>query len=293
MMKKEFQQAQLPSRLIVLGARGFIGSHIVASCVQDGVTVLSLSKTELDLTQETSVAVLSSILQPEDVVVFLSTLTPRYGKGIDAFINNISIGQHVVQAVKKTPVAHLVYLSSDAVYPFGENRINEKTLAAPQDLYGCMHRARELMLETIHSVPLAVLRSTLVYGLGDPHNSYGPNRMIRSARDTNKIELFGAGEETRDHICIDDVVQLIKLTIYHRCTGILNLVSGSSASYYDLAQILCNFMPKVHIETSERKNQITHRAFDVSLRNRLFPHFQDMPLELGIGQYLNAVTRIG
>ena len=37
-----------------------------------------------------------------------------------------------------------------------------------------MHLARELMLKATVKAPLAVVRSTLIYGEGDPHNGYDP-----------------------------------------------------------------------------------------------------------------------
>jgi len=44
-----------------------------------------------------------------------------------------------------------------------------------------MHRTRELMLAAEAKAPLAILRLTAVYGAGDTHNSYGPNRFLRQA----------------------------------------------------------------------------------------------------------------
>src|SRR3546814_11446336 len=64
-----------------------------------------------------------------------------------------------------------------------------------------------------------LLRPTLIYGAEDTHNSYGPNRLRRMARKDARITLFGAGEETRDHISVDDVYRLILLTLRHRSEG--------------------------------------------------------------------------
>ena len=47
---------------------------------------------------------------------------------------------------------------------------------------------------------LAILRPTLIYGAGDPHNGYGPNRFRRLAATGKPIILFGEGEERRDHV---------------------------------------------------------------------------------------------
>jgi UDP-glucose 4-epimerase len=41
------------------------------------------------------------------------------------------------------------------------------------------------------------VRSTLIYGEGDPHNGHGPNRFRRLAAAGQEIVLFGEGEERR------------------------------------------------------------------------------------------------
>ena len=57
---------------------------------------------------------------------------------------------------------------------------------------------------------LCIVRPTLVYGEGDPHNGYGPNRFIKLIKK-KPIELFGRGEELRDHVWINDVSRLFKI----------------------------------------------------------------------------------
>jgi len=54
-----------------------------------------------------------------------------------------------------------------------------------------------MLLSVAGSIPLAILRPTLVYGAGDPHNGYGPNRFRRLASANQPIVLFGEGEERR------------------------------------------------------------------------------------------------
>ena len=73
---------------------------------------------------------------------------------------------------------------------------------------------------------LLIIRPTLIYGPGDPHNGYGPNRFMRLAIVNKNIELFGKGEEVRDHIHIDDVGKIISMLILRRVVGILNLVTS-------------------------------------------------------------------
>src|SRR2546428_337223 len=82
------------------------------------------------------------------------------------------------------PAAQVVYVGTDAVYDDDTNPVRESSPCQPSSFHGTMHLARERMLiETLRPArtPLAMLRPSLLYGPGDTHNGYGPNRFVRSA----------------------------------------------------------------------------------------------------------------
>jgi len=271
-----------PQRVVVLG-KGFIGSQIYNKLKEKKINVKIISRNELDLTQKDASEKLLEILKPKDTIIFTSAITPARGKGNDVFIKNIQMVKSFCEAVQKIDIAHVIYLSSDAVYSFKDEIISENSFPSPTDLYGIMHLSRELMLKESIKCPLAILRSTLIYGLEDPHNSYGPNRLRRVTLQGNKIKLFGKGEEKRDHIFIDDVVSLILLVVLHKNYGLLNIATGNSISYYDLARKIINIYDKKNeIEFTERQNKITHRFFDISIIKESFPFFSFTSIDEGL-----------
>jgi UDP-glucose 4-epimerase len=274
-----------PERIVVLGSRGFVGTALVDALVATGIETLALGRAELDLAGEGAGTALTGLLREGDTVVFLSALTPDKGRGIAPFLANQRMGAAVAQAIEAVPPAHLVYLSSDAVYPFHQGLIDEATPADCIDLYGVMHRARELMMGATCRSPLAILRPTLIYGATDTHNSYGPNRLRRAARKDGRITLFGEGEETRDHIAIGDVVSLIIRVLRHKSAGLLNLATGHSISYRELAETIASlFGSPVEVLGSPRQTPVTHRHFDVSALHAAFPDFVFTPLGEGLAE---------
>ena len=70
-----------------------------------------------------------------------------------------------------------------------------------------MHATREAILKNKFSKILCILRPTLIYGIGDSHNGYGPNKFLRLIKKNKNISLFGKGEELRDHVSINDVTK--------------------------------------------------------------------------------------
>jgi nucleoside-diphosphate-sugar epimerase len=225
------------------------------------------------------------MLRPEDSVVFLSTLTPDRGRDLATCMRNLRMGEAVAGALQKQPPAHAIYMSSDAIYPYDTGLLSETTPAAPPDLYGAMHRTRELMLQQYFCGPLATLRSTLIYGARDPHNSYGPNRFRRMAEKDRKIVLGGKGEETRDHMLVDDAVAMIREVLRHRSHGLLNLATGQSASFDQVAQLIAAlYDPPAEVVHTAQQSVVTHRHFDPAIRRRAFSDFRFTPLAEGLAR---------
>lgn len=265
-----------PARTVILGAGGFVGQAAARHMEAAGAPVLRLGRTELDLLAEGAAAKLAAVLDPSDALVVVSARAPcKNGAMLE---ENIRMMNAVAGALAVQPVAHLVYVSSDAVYADYDRPMTERDAVAPTALHGAMHLARELMLkDAAGQTPFAVLRPTLIYGPGDPHNGYGPNRFARLVQTGEDIVLFGEGEERRDHIHIDDVGALVAMTVRQRSEGILNLATGIVTSFRDIAEALAKMGGEpVEVKGSPRKGPMPHhgyRAFDITAIGQAFPGF--------------------
>ena len=229
---------------------------------------------------------LAAALRADDALVFASAKAPC--KDLAMLRENLVMAEAVCSALQKRPVAHVLYLSSDAVYKDSPKPLTEASCAEPGALHGVMHLAREVALRQVHAGPLVLLRSTLVYGFEDPHNGYGPNRFRRLAAAGKEIVLFGEGEERRDHVDVEDVAELARLMIVHRSAGIANAVSGEVASFRELAEhAAAAFEPRVAVKGSPRSGPMPHdglRPFDNSAVLAAFPGFRFKPWREGLAR---------
>ena len=116
-------------------------------------------------------------------------------------------------------------------------KISEKSETSPKNFHGTMHLMREKMLNLINPNILCILRPTLVYGKDDPHNGYGPNSFLRLAKKNISIKIFGNGEELRDHVYVEDVAKIIYASATNNFFGILNIVTGTKISFYEIAKL--------------------------------------------------------
>ena len=272
-----------PERVVLLGARGFIGAAVKRQLEAQDVPMLALTPADVNLADAGAAEALVTLLKSDDAVVMLAALTPDKGRDITTLMKNLAMMQSVCAALEKSGGAHLVYFSSDAVYNAAVSRVTEDTPASPQDLYGAMHYTREIMACSLAKVPVLVLRPALVYGLDDTHNSYGPNRFRRAAQKDGKITLFGGGEETRDHIRVDDVAALTVRCLLHRIIGALNVATGVSKSFLEVAELVARqFKNNVEVIKTPRANPITYRHYDVTNLIKAFPDFRFVALEDGV-----------
>jgi UDP-glucose 4-epimerase len=290
MIQHLHETAHMPKRVIVLGATGFVGVSLVAHLENLGTETVSWSSKDIDLSRPESVEILQAHLQEDDVLVFISALTPDKGKDIRTLMKNLTMGEHACAALSNSVCSQVIYVSSDAVYDDDANPVRESELAAPSSFHGLMHLGREQMLSATlakKDIPLLILRPSLLYGAQDTHNGYGPNKFIRLVSNKEQVTLFGGGEEKRDHVYIGDVTRLIELGLTHKSKGILNIATGTSVSFVDVARIVAEKLGvDENIKCLPRAQPITHRYFDITLTHQAYPTFVYTHLAEGLARSL-------
>jgi UDP-glucose 4-epimerase len=275
-----------PERTVVLGAGGFVGGAVVRRLAAAGARVLALTRREIDLLAPDAGPRLGALLRPTDAIVAAAAIVPC--RSIGMLVDNMALARAMSEALAVAPIAHLVNISSDAVYADGPVPLTEETPTAPTSLHGAMHLAREIVLAGASTAPFATLRPTLIYGSADPHNGYGPNRFQRLSHAGQDIVLFGEGEECRDHVLVDDVAEIVWHVLMRRSAGVLNIATGETHSFRDIAdRIVAVGHRKVAIRSSPRSGPMPHngyRPFDTASCRSAFPRFSFTPLTEGLSR---------
>ena len=286
MLTHQNEKPVAPTRVVVIGAGGFVGSTIAKEVEAAKVPVLRVTRKEADLLASDGAAKLQALLKPDDAVVFVSAVAPA--KNAAQMMTNLRMAEAAVAAFAAVPPAHLVYISSDAVYADDANPVTERSPVAPSTTHGMMHAARELIFRTEYKGPLAFLRPTLIFGAADPHSGYGPNRYRRQAAKGEPITYFGEGEEKRDHVAVEDVARLTLRILQHRSSGALNAVTGVSTPFCEIAQIVAQqFSPPATVKPVPRpgpRPHLLHRFFDITDCYKSFPDFHFEPLDQGLAR---------
>ena len=279
------------SRVVLLGHTGFIGKPLFQRLQPD---VQGFSSATLDLRDASALSRLDAVVGSSTTLIVTSALTPDKGATIDTLGQNFAIAANLGRYLEQHPVGRCVYLSSDAVYPMLDDPVSESSPVEPSNFYALAKYTAEQVLQHAASrggFPLLLLRPTGVYGPGDTHNSYGPNRFVRSIVQERTVRLFGEGEERRDHLFLDDLVEIVALLAAADSSGVVNVASGESRSFMSVVDELRTIVPyEFTVETAPRRTAITHRDFDLTRLHQALPEFRFTPFREGLRRTFDAAA---
>jgi len=273
------------TRFVVLGASGFIGTSLVNQLKIKGQNFLAPNSLKLNLVDSGSICQLNELYKQGDHLIILAGLSPYRGKDIKAFSDNLRMIDNIKNSINEK-VYHVTYVSSDAVYNNNTSYVDEFTQPSPSSLYGMMHLSREILLSELGSM-LSIVRPTMVFGGNDPHNAYGPNRFLSSSIEKGFIKIYGKGEELRDYIEIKELTKLLINTSELALSGVLNLVSGKSSRFIDLAELIVKSHPKTDIIFEKRQVDIYHREYSSKNIGKVTGKLPK-PIEYHIQKYLGG-----
>ena len=244
------------SNILVTGGAGFIGSHIVDALVeQHQVLVLDdLSTGNINNINPKAIFINLSITQPLDdifkqiqfdyVFHLAAQINLRHSikePKADAMTNIIG-SLNLLENCVITKVKRIVFSSTGGAIYSPENSLpfSEESKAVPESPYGLAKLTVENYLKIfnkIHGLQSTVLRYSNVFG--PRQNAKGEAGVIsifieRALRNEDLI-IFGDGNQTRDFVYVDDVVQANLLALNAELDGTYNVSSNIQYSVNEVA----------------------------------------------------------
>src|SRR5438128_3190298 len=227
-----------PTRVVVKGAAGFIGSHLCERLLSAGHEVvgidsfsdyyererkeqnLAAARAHQNFTLEEADLVdgdLKRILHGATVVFHLAGqpgVRPSWGDQFDRYVHdNIVATQRLLESLRDTRLERLVFASSSSVYGDAEMfPTKESALPRPVSPYGMTKLAAEHLTFVYmrnFGIPATSLRYFTVYGPRQrPDMAFC--RFMEALVDNAEIEIFGDGEQTREFTYISYAVYCLK-----------------------------------------------------------------------------------
>lgn len=203
-------------RVLILGSTGFIGNHLYKSLNIENYEVIKITTAEFNNND-----LFVSILRKTDILINCIG-SANVGKSFiqveTDYESNVSIVKRILDTINRFEFYSIKFinLSSAAVYgnPI-KLPISEKEMCNPISPYGFHKFISEVLIReycTCYGVKAVSLRIFSVYGEGQKKLLlWDINQKI--ILNEGVLTFFGTGEETRDYIHIDDMVQQLILVI--------------------------------------------------------------------------------
>jgi len=278
-------------RLVITGGTGFIGSHVATLAREGGWDVLALGSGDVNLADPLSVDQLRGIVNSGDTLVHSAAIAPT--KSADDLCANIQMTQHLVDGLKDVALRQCIVVSSDAVYGSASGLLREDSATNADSLHGVMSLGRELLCAGIRADVHTIVRPAPVYGVGDTHNSYGPNRMAREIASSGTVSMFGAGANVRDHVSVHDVAAIIVGLADAGLPGTWIAASGRSLSFAELADVVAGCRPGTPVSSVGSEPSPTTRWYDTVAITRALPSIILTTPDIGVPTMVRALLAQG
>lgn len=286
--------------VLVTGAAGFIGSHLVDDLIGLGYHVLALDDLSggyHDNVNEQATFVEGSIVDHELLNQLFAEHRPKYvyhlaayaAEGLSHFIrrfnytNNLIGTMNVINASVNYGAEHIVFTSSIAVYGSAPPPMTEDMMPHPEDPYGVAKFAVEQDLR------MAWEMFGLPYTIFRPHNVYGERQNVadryrnvigifmNQIMQGKSLTIFGDGEQSRGFTYIKDISPILATAPINPAAKnqIFNLGADTPVTINELVQVVGQVMgvtPEVRYLPARHEvvhayaiHQKVRDAFDLSL----------------------------
>ena len=239
-------------RAIITGGAGFVGSHLARSLLSDGHEVGivdNLNTGSLGNVPEGALFLKADAkdigkigMEPEAIFhlgIYSSTPMYRDDRSLVAKAIESTIGVLEYAAKRECPV---VVASSSSVYNGNPTPYSEALPLKVTDFYTEARIAVERLGElytVMYGFPVASLRFFSIYGPGEESKGRFANpvsQFIWSARKFERPVVYGDGQQTRDLVHVDDVLDaLLKAP---GKSGVYNVGTGKSHTMNDILRMI-------------------------------------------------------
>ncbi len=256
-------------KIFIAGHNGMVGSSIFRKLKNEkDIEIITISKTDLDLSNQSDVNDFFSSKKPSEVVLAAAKVGGIFANKsypADFIYQNLQIQNNIIHAAHLNNVQKLLFLGSSCIYPkyakqpLEENSLLTGILEPTNEAYAVAKIAGIIMCKSYNQQfgrDYRAVMPTNLYGPGDNYhleNSHVIPSLIRRFHDAKvkgleKVSVWGSGKPMREFLYIDDMasacifVHELGQDIFQNglssTQSHINIGSGKDISISELANII-------------------------------------------------------
>ena len=281
-------------KILVTGGAGFIGRNLAEYLLEENQVIIydnlsNSSKSDIDPLIDKGAKFVN-----EDILDYLSLQKSSVGcdliihlaakSGVeDSILNpettmevNFNGTENIMRCCVENKITKLIFASSASVYADSKMPINENSHTDPQSPYGKSKLEAEKIIKkysTEFEIDSIILRMFNVYGKRQNIKYAGViSKFISNILECKPLEINGDGNQTRDFVSINDIVDAFVCAIKNikgKRAKIYNIGYGKSTTVNELAKILTEISrKKIKIIHKENTNEVRYSKADTSLAKK-------------------------
>ncbi|TNJ40982.1 GDP-L-fucose synthase [Phaeobacter sp. B1627] len=246
-------------RIWVAGHRGMVGGAVVRRLAQEDCEILTATRAELDLVEQSAVRAWMQEMRPDAIVMAagkVGGIKANNENPVDFLYQNMMIVSNIAQAAHEADVERFLFLGSSCIYPkmapqpIPENSLLTGPLEPTNEWYAIAKIAGIKLMQAyrqqygrdwISAMP------TNLYGPGDNYDlnsSHVLPALLRKfheakAAGASSVELWGSGTPLREFMHCDDLADaLVFLLKDYSAPEHVNVGSGVEVTIRELAETI-------------------------------------------------------
>jgi len=304
--------------VLITGGLGFLGSSLALRIIESGarVTVVdnlnqmyggnifnlsgATDRVNIVINDIRNIEIMTPLIEKSDIIFHLAAQV-SYIDSLNIPNEDLDLNAkatlNILECCRKlNPKIKVVFSSSRMIYGKSEQcPVTESCSTNPLSLYGIHKLTSEKYLQMYYKdfgIESTILRLTNPYGPRQQikHSKYSlVGWFIRQAIEGNVIKIFGEGEQLRDYIYVDDIINaMLKCAAAPDAVGeVINVGSGKSIRFCDMVNSVIECVDFGRMEfvpwpNNYEKIETGDVSFDISKLKSITSWQPEISLEEGI-----------
>ena len=257
-------------KVVVTGANGYIGSHVVRELIDRGNEVTAVD-VKTDYIDPRAICVQASIFEDNaqiyeqlgrpDLCIHLAWRN-GFAHNASSHMEDLSAHCRFIRQMVEGGLPRLAVMGTMHEVGYWEGAITDETPCNPMSMYGIAKNAlRQAVLQLQKEMNFSVYWLRAYYILGDDEKNHSVfSKILQMEKEGKEKFPFTSGKNLYDFIQVDELAHMIvSASLQDEITGIINLCTGKPVS---LADKVMEFIESKQLHSRPEYGAFPDRAYD-------------------------------